>query len=227
MYTLFALSQRTAYLQHVHVIEMSPLTVSRQWHVLLDNALHATPAVADVTADSPRGSEVLSPCARECPATDVNLYIVAPCLLDGAPDGRIAFLLVEVELLSSPTVVNLNEVVAPVSEVEPCVLLLMSVETCSDAVLVLVPDTAAGDSSRIRIDACLQSFRVDIVADSFHATRKPLRMRMHLSFLIPVSEKAVVNIDIGVASILQTCTDDGIGLPLDERVTDVHPIGVP
>ena len=157
MNPLLALTERSADFQHIHVVEMPVGTIGGQRQVLLDDVFHRFPVVADVTADAPRGRQIFRPCAGEGPTADVDFHILPSHLVDSFPDGGVTGLLLQVQFLSCPTIVNLDEVVAPSAEVQLRILLLVAVEPRTDAVPVLVPDAATGQGPGIRIDTRLQA----------------------------------------------------------------------
>ena len=110
---------------------------------------------------------------------------------------------------------------------------VMSVEPRAHATLVLAaraaaaPHAAARVGAGVRVDAGLQSERVDAVHGRLHAVGEALRMEAEDSVLAVSPEKAVVDVDVGVACLLQPVRRHRAGGLEDDRLGDVDAEGVP
>jgi hypothetical protein len=124
-------------------------------------------------------------------------------------------------------IIYLDEIESPVIKIKPGILQLMSIKPGAHAVGIVIPNGTTGIAARIRIDACFQPERMDMLCHAFQPMRKAHGMGNHLSGGIAVTEKAVVYIDISIAGFLQSGLYQGICLFFYQLVTDIHPIGVP
>ena len=74
-----------------------------------------------------------------------------------------------------------------------------------DRVLIFVPESAgplrASHRPRVRINAELQSQRMNVVADRLHAVRKALRVDDNVSVRVAAHLPAVVNVDVHISRI--------------------------
>ena len=169
---LVLLSAHTSpHLEHIHVVVVTAMTVSGQRKVLTDDAAHRFPSVGNVGGRAPGCSHVAHPRAGIVPSAHVEPHL-APCILNGLADGRIALLLVESEPLAvlsgvATAIVDLDEVEVQVLEEVVAVLLVVLIEP--RAVLLLLPAvvSGAGVVSGIGVDARLQTEPVDIVNHRF------------------------------------------------------------
>ena len=110
---------------------------------------------------------------------------------------------------------------------------VMSVEPRAHAALVLAARTAAAPHAAarvgagVRVDAGLEPERVDAVHGRLHAVGEALRMEAEDAVLAVSPEKAVVDVDVGVACLLQPVRRHRAGGFEDDCFGDVHAEGVP
>ena len=95
------------------------------------------------------------------------------------------------------------------------------------AVLVIIPDAAAGVLAAVGVDARLEAETVDVVDQPLESVREALRMRLQVALLVTSAEEAVVRVDVDVADLVETELDDHVRGLLDDVLADVHAIGVP
>ena len=95
-------------------------------------------------------------------------------------NGRILLLLVQ-SRMTATTIIHLDEVELQLLKVVVCIHLLIAVEAHIRILSVAIADTATSAIASIAVDACLQAFRVNIVAHDLQAMRKTLRMDANLS----------------------------------------------
>lgn len=156
-----------------------------------------------------------------------------PRVVDGLADGGVARLRVEGQVIGiaggiASAEVNLDEVEAQLLEEHVAVLLVVTVESHTDGDSVFVVPRAAGVGPSVAIDAGLQSEAVDMVGHGLQPSGKAGGVGEQAAGLgIAPAEVPVVDVHIAVARILQSLADHGICLTHDERVADVHMIGVP
>ena len=114
-------------------------------------------------------------------------------------------------------VVVLQIVDAPRSE-GACVLLLETEARCP---------SAAGELRRIRVDAELQTLRVDIVGERLYARRELLRVGYDVVLSVASALPEVVDEDIFVAGVAKSAFDHSVRCLADELFVDVSLEEVP
>ena len=230
---VFLLGHATPHLQHVHVVIVTATGVGRQVEVLLDDVLHRSPLGTYVLRHTPRGGHAADPRAGVVPAADVQSDILAPRPADGIGYLRIACLLVEPQRVAlrmglTAAVVYLDEVEAQFPEEHVAVLLVVAIESHAHADGVGIIDAAAGVAPRIAVDAGLQSQPVDMLHHGFQSPWETLGVDEQAPRLpVAPAEVAVVDVHVPIPYLAQSFLDHGVGLPHDERVADVHTVGVP
>ena len=134
---VFNLAHGTSYLQHIHIVVMTVVAISRQIEVLGQNTLHGAPGIVDVACCTPRVGYFGTPCSGECPAAHVIDNIFLSAVLDGVGNLGVLLLFVKPHV-GSAAVVNLDEVEVPVAEVQLAVLGLVSGKADTNAPCMLV-----------------------------------------------------------------------------------------
>ena len=198
---VFLFRHRTAHLEHVHVVIAAVVAIGRKIEVLIEDAFHGFPAVVDVARSTPRGRYVVAPGARIRPSAKVVAYVLTRCD-DGIVDGCVLLLLVQPCMVAA-TVVDLDEIKLQLVEVEVGIHLFIAVEAHVGVLRVAIADAAASAVACIAVDARLQSFGMDIVADDLQAIWEALRMDANLAVRRAAVLEAVVDVDVHVAHILQ------------------------
>ena len=79
----------------------------------------------------------------------------------------------------------------------------MAIQSCYITVDIVVPHRSAGACAGIRIDARLQSQRMDIISHGEQAIGETLWVGYNASFLIPIAEEAIVDIHILITQLAQ------------------------
>ena len=143
----------------------------------------------------------MAPGARIRPSAKVVAYVLTRCD-DGIVDGCVLLLLVQPCMVAA-TVVDLDEIKLQLVEVEVGIHLFIAVEAYVGVLCVAIADTAASAVACIAVDARLQSFGMDIVADDLQAIWEALRMDANLAVRRAAVLEAVVDVDVHVAHILQ------------------------
>ena len=221
-----------SHLKHIHVVVVPTMAVCGQRQVLPNDASHRFPGIGDVGGRTPRGSHVAHPRAWIVPPAHVEPHL-APGILDGLADGRIAFLLAEPEAFAvlsgiATAEVDLDEVEVQIFEEVVTVLLVVLIE--SRSVLLFLPAvvSGAGVVSGIGVDARLQSEPVDIVHHGFQSAWETVLVDDELSRgLVTTTLEAIVDIDVGISRSLQALVGHSLGLALDERRVDLGSKCVP
>jgi hypothetical protein len=68
---------------------------------------------------------------------------------------------------------------------------------------------------------------VDVVYDTLHSIWKSCGIGCHFALCCPFAKETVVNVDLGIAGILQTAFYHLVSLKFDDRVGDVYHIRIP
>ena len=225
--------QRTPHLQHVHIVVVALAAVGGEVEVLGNDSLHRLPTAVDVAGGAPREGGTVNPRAGISPATGIHAHISTTRILDGLGNGRIAFPLVEhqvvlVMIIGTTTEVHLDEVETAVFEEEIGILLVVTIEAHALTRDVAVEHRTASISSGIAVDASLQSLLMDIVGHGFQSVGETGSMDEQMTvILIATTEISVVDVDMVEAHVFQPFADHRIGLPFDNTLTDVHAESVP
>lgn len=120
--------------------------------------------------------------------------------LDGFADSCVSFLLLKVEPCAGTAVVYLDEIKAPIAEIQSGILLFVPIKAGTEAMVVGIILRTARVCTRIGVDSSHQAFRMYVVGHHFQPIRKTLRVRMHLARCISPAKEAVVDVDMGVAT---------------------------
>lgn len=105
---------------------MSVSGISREVEVFPDDGFHGTPVGGYVAADAPRTGQAACPGAGKGPSADVDRDVTWTHFSNGFADGCITFTFIQIELLFGTAIVYLDEVKAPLVEVEVGILLSAS-----------------------------------------------------------------------------------------------------
>src|ERR1051326_3407633 len=79
----------------------------------------------------------------------------------------------------------------------------------------------AGERARVGVDAKLQTFRMNVISERFHARRKSLRIGEYVSLRVATDLPTVVDHEVNITGVAHAARDHRIGHLLDELLTDV------
>ena len=212
MHFFLAWFQAATNLKHVHVVVMAVTCKGRKIHVFLYDILDGAPIGLNIAADAPRSGDVFRPNTGESPSANVDGNRMSGLSLDGFADGSVSFLLLKVEPCAGTAVVYLDEIKAPIAEIQSGILLFVPIKAGTEAMVVGIILRTARVCTRIGVDSSHQAFRMYVVGHHFQPIRKTLRVRLHLARCISPAKEAVVDVDMGVAHVFQAQPDHCVGL---------------